>query len=295
MIRPQTTPRCGTPRSRTAAFSRVELAVVVSLVVLLAGLAALLIRRVRSRSNPSVCADNLRQLGAALSIYTLGNDAKLPYASLIYNTRDQSTWDTLLSPILRVEMRKAVGNPNVAAPAQSAVNQFLRCPSDTIPAASWAQKYKLHRRTYSITRHNMGPANWPPSATNTTGVGLSWTFGPRGTNPPSARIYNFEATNRQAAVKLGMILKPAETLLLAEHAWTNNIVGNGAGAWIDRTGDHVERALVPAEKYHNGRFNYLTVDGHVELLLPDQTVGPKGEVGEDPRKHGGMWTIRSDD
>lgn len=280
----------------SAAFSRLELIVVVSLVVLLAGLATLFLRRTASRSKPNVCAENLRQMGAAMSIYTLNYDSKLPYASLVFNTRDQSTWDTLLGPIVRTEIKKLIGNPNVAAPSQGAVNRLLLCPADAVEPASWAQKYKLHRRTYSMTRHNMGPANWPPSATNGTGLGLSWTFGPRGTNPPSDKIYNFTATNKQAAVRMSMILKPSETLLLTEHVWTNNIVANGSGAWIDRTSAHVVNpALLPAESLHKGRFNYLSVDGRVELLPPDLTVGPKGEVGEDPRKHGGWWTIRSDD
>ncbi len=282
------------PRSQTAAFTRVELTVVIGLVVVLAGLAALLVRRTVSRSKPNVCAENLRQLGAAMSIYTLNNDTRLPYASLILNNQSQTTWDTLLNPILRLELKKILDNPNVAAPSKSVANRVLLCPSDTIPPASWAEKYKLLRRTYSITRHNMGPANWPPGSSNATGIGLSWTFGPRGTNPPSAKIYN-SATNRQAAVRVGMILKPSETLLLAEHAWTNNIVANGAGAWIDRTSDHVEQALLPTEKYHKGRFNYLQVDGRVELMFPVETVGANGEVGEDPKRHGGMWTIRAND
>lgn len=269
---------------------------VISLVVLLAGLATLFLRRSASQSKPNACAENLRQLGSAMSIYSFSNDTKIPYASLVFTTRDQSTWDTLLSPIVRTEVKKLLGNPNVAAPSQSAVNRLLLCPADTVPAASWAQKYKLHRRTYAMTRHNMGPANWPPSATNSTGLGLTWTFGPRGTNPPSDKIYNFAATNKQASVRLGMILKPSETLLLTEHVWTNNIVANAAGAWIDRTSAHVVNpALLPAESFHKGRVNYLTVEGRVELLPPDRTVGPKGEVGEDPRKHGGWWTIRSDD
>ncbi|MFA6543626.1 MAG: hypothetical protein WCS99_04325 [Limisphaerales bacterium] len=281
-------------RSIAAAFTRVELAVVIGLVVLLAGLAIAFARHTASRSKPNVCRGNLRQLGAAMSIYSLSCDTKLPYASLIFSNRSQTTWDTLLSPILRSEMKKVIGDPNVAAPSQSAVNHLLLCPSDTIPPAAWAQKYKLHRRTYSITRHNMALANWPPGPGNATGIGLNWTFGPFGTNPPSAKIYS-TSTNRQASVRLGMILKPAETLLLAEHAWTNNIVANGAGSWIDRTGDHVEQSRLPAATYHSGRFNYLKVDGHVDLMFPDETVGTNGVVGDDPRRHGGMWTIRAND
>lgn len=278
----------------SAAFTRTELAIAIGLVGLIAGLAGLFLKRTAMRSKPNMCAENLRFLGVAMAIYTASNDTRLPYASLVLSNRSQTTWDTLLNPVLRSEMKKLFANPNVAAPSKDVANRLLLCPSDTIPPAAWAQKYKLHRRTYSITRHNMAPANWPPGPGNGTGIGLNWTFGPHGTNPPSAKLYNL-GTNRQAAVRSGMIARPAETLLLAEHAWTNNIATVGAGAWIDRTSDHVEPALLPAEKYHGGRFNYLMVDGHAELLPPDQTVGVQGEVGEDPRKHRGMWTIRADD
>lgn len=257
------------------------------MVVLLAGMAALLLTRPRTQASGGVCKDNLRQLGAALAIYTRDNDTRLPYAFLMKSNPSQVSWDTLLRPALRAAVPAPDGTNSPSA------NRLLLCPADTIPPAEWAQKYKLLRRTYSMTRHNMSPQNWPPSSSNATGLGLNWTFGPRGTNPPSAKLYNFDGP--QAAVKLAMILQPAETLFLAEHAWTNNIVGNAAGAWIDRANAHTEPALLSPETYHRGKFNYLKVDGRVELLSPSQTVGPNGEAGEDPKRHGGMWTIKAND
>lgn len=274
--------------NRQAAFTRGELLVVIGLVVLLAGVAALAMSRKRAKPAATVCRDNLRQLGAALAIYTRDNDTRLPYAFLMMSNPSQTSWDTLLRPALRAAA-PATDGTNTASP-----NQLLRCPADTIPAAAWAQRYKLFRRSYAMTRHNMSPQNWPPGSGNATGLGLNWTFGAHGTNPPSSKIYNSE-TNRQAAVRTGMILQPAETLFLAERAWTNNIVGNAAGAWIDRASAHTEPALLPPENHHRGRFNYLQVDGRVELLLPAQTVGPNGEAGDDPKRHGGMWTIKAND
>lgn len=270
-----------------SAFTRGELLVVIGLVALLAGVAALFFSRPRIKSGAVVCKDNLRQLGAAMAIYARDNDTRLPYAFLMMSNPSQTSWDTLLRPALRATTPETSGtNPGSA-------NRLLLCPADSIPPAEWAQKYKLLRRTYSMTRHNMSPQNWPPSSTNATGLGLNWSFGPRGTNPPSAKIYNPDGP--QAAVRLGMILQPAETLFLAEHAWTNNIVGNAAGAWIDRASAHTEPARLPPETYHRGRFNYLQVDGRVELLSPAQTVGPNGEAGDDPKRHGGMWTIKAND
>lgn len=270
-----------------AAFTRGELLVVIGLLVLLGGLVALLLTRPRTKAGAVVCKDNLRQLGAALAIYTKENDTRLPYAFLMLSNPSQISWDTLLRPALRTI------TPDTGGTNAGSANRTLLCPADTIPSAEWAQKYKLLRRTYSMTRHNMSPQNWPPSSTNSTGLGINWSFGPRGTNPPSPKIYN--ADGPQAAVRTGMILQPSETLFLAEHAWTNNIVANAAGAWIDRASAHTDPAMLPSDIYHKGRFNYLQVDGRVELLAPSQTVGPNGVAGDDPKRHLGMWTIKAHD
>lgn len=273
--------------SRHAAFTRGELIVVIALVAVLGVVLALLLTRPRTRTGTAVCADNLRQLGAAMAIYTKENDTRLPYAFLMLSNPSQISWDTLLRPALRAV------TPDTGGTNGNSANRVLLCPADTIPTAEWAQKYKLLRRTYSMTRHNMSPQNWPPSSTNATGLGINWSFGPRGTNPPSSKIYNAEGP--QAAVRMSMILQPSATLFLAEHAWTNNIVANAAGAWIDRTTAHTDPAMLPADLYHKGRFNYLQVDGSVELLAPSQTVGPNGVAGDDPKRHLGMWTIKAHD
>lgn len=278
-----------------AAFTRLELVLLIVLGAIILSLTLAHTRRTVAKTSAISCVGNLRQLGAGMAMYMIGGDAKLPYASLVFTTRAQSTWDTLISPVIRAEARRTVSDPNLAAPAKSYMNPLLLCPSDPLPPAAWAQKNKLQRRSYSITRHNMSPQNWPPSATNSTGIGLSWTFGSFGTNPPSAKLYNFEHTNRQAAVRFDMILKPAETLLLTERVSSNNIVANASGAWIDRTSDHTDSSALAADALHKGRFNYLMLDGHVETLFPDQAVGANGEVGEDTRKHLGPWTIRADD
>jgi prepilin-type processing-associated H-X9-DG protein len=38
---------------------------------------------------------------------------------------------------------------------------------------------------------------------------------------------------------------------------------------------------------HDGKWNYLFCDGHVETLLPEETIGPLGSTTGDPM---GMWT-----
>ena len=46
-----------------------------------------------------------------------------------------------------------------------------------------------------------------------------------------------------------------------------------------------------AANFHNGRFNYLLADGHVETLRPEQTLG----TGNNPGRQTGMWTILAGD
>ncbi|NBR87083.1 MAG: hypothetical protein EB141_05285 [Verrucomicrobia bacterium] len=279
-------------RSRLG-FSRLELVVVTAIISFLCGLSVSYLRGLSLKSKATVCRENLRQLSLGMLLYINESDGRLPYASLVQNTRSQSTWDTLVSPAVRSQLKSP--DPNVAAPPQSKVNELLLCPADRVKPADWAAKYKLRRRTYAMPQHDMRQANWPPGPDNATGVGLWWSFGSKGTNQPSSLIYNAEEPTKQASVRTGMILQPKATILLAEQAKTNNIVANGQGSTINCAADHLDTALLPLKNYHQGKFNYLMVDGHVEFLSPDQTVGATGEAGDNPRKHLGMWTIRAKD
>ena len=42
-------------------------------------------------------------------------------------------------------------------------------------------------------------------------------------------------------------------------------------------------------------FNYLMVDSHAAMLTSAETVGEKGEAGDKPSKHLGMWTVNPND
>lgn len=278
---------------RLAGFSRTELLITIGLVALLGMLAAVFAVKVRGRSSTAVCMNNLRQIGAAEQLYLQHNNDKLPYAFLHYRDQQQTSWDTLLSSYLRAALRG--GKTDGPPPPLKGVNQQLRCPADTVPPPEWAVRFHQERRTYALGMHNMAPENWPPGADNKTGVGLNWTFGARGERPPSARVYNFTATNQQAAVTRSMLLAPAKTLAVTERVRSANVIGNMAGAVITVTADHIEKNVIPAEKYHGGKFNYLMTDGHVETLFPEDTVGVTGEAGDKASRHLGLWTIKAGD
>jgi prepilin-type processing-associated H-X9-DG protein len=147
--------------------------------------------------------------------------------------------------------------------------------------------------------------NWPPGSNNLTGVGLWWQSHVRGqimaelTNMTSAAV-NSPATNGIPTLatvpcfRLNMIPAPADTLLLTEQMRTNNIAFNFTCASIRSSSEYVDKGLIDPQQIHGGRFNHLMVDGHVELLKPEQTLGKNSglpDVDPSDPKTRNIWTV----
>ena len=277
---------------RRQAFTRLEVILMIAVVGLLAAVLIPKIETTRQHVRDASCRGNLKLIGDALALYSSENRDALPYAQLHYSNKHQSAWDSLIEPCLARKLQE--GDPS-ASPARPELAKLLLCPDDVIPIAAQAAKYKEVRRTYSMPRHNMYPNNWPPGPENKTGVGLFWSFGAKGENPPPDRVYNFDNPADQVRVTRSMIPDPTATMLLTERAWSNNVAFNSSGAYIARTSEHLDTNVIPRAAFHSGSFNYLMVDGHVETLLPEQTVGPAGKAGSDMKTHMGMWTITQGD
>lgn len=275
------------------AFTRKDLIVAVASVSLLGLLMIPLVAKLRPRSKSSVCADNLRALGAATALYSEDNSTRLPFAYLHLDNRNIISWDRLVSPFVKLEANQSVGAKRTGA--DSATGRLLRCPADPLGPAEWAARYKLERRTYAMPRHDMQPANWPPGPKNATGIGLHWKFDPTGKSNPPAHTYNSEKLGEMVSLKMSMIPEPLDTILLTEQASSNNIMGNSSGSVITRSADHTDAKALSPDDLHRSRFNYLMIGGQVELLMPAQTVGKTGKAGEAIGGHKGMWTIKAGD
>ena len=94
--------------------------------------------------------------------------------------------------------------------------------------------------------------------------------------------------------RLNMIPAPADTLLLTEQVRTNNIAFAFTGATIRSPSEYVDKNDIDPEQIHGGRFNHLMVDGHVELLKPEQTMGKNSglpDVDESDPKTRNIWTV----
>jgi len=270
-----------------------EVLVVVFVVAVIAVLGFVGLKKGKQHSRDSACMTNLKQIGTASGMYNMNSSGRLPYAYVRYNNQDNRSWDAFLGGNLRSLWLAEKGGE--AASTNRLYEPLLLCPQDTVAPAEWAQKFRGQRRSYAMPRHDMRAENWPPSAGNNTGVGLWLDFGGKGEKKQDPKIYNYEKTNQQAAVTMSMIQNPSATLFATEQLSPNNILGISSGAFITKTADHLGTNSIPAAQHHQGQFNYLMVDGHVELLTPEQTVGPKGKAGTLIGGHRGIWTIRADD
>lgn len=275
-----------------AAFTLAEMLVVISGVCLLLVLALVFSkRRIIPLSKTQQCKANLSQIAKGFSMYELESDGKLPYSYIRYNNRKHTTWDTLLAPYIRSSLGSAHGQKGSAA---MPVN-VMRCPSDTLSCIDWAAASNLHRRSYSMSEHDMQAGNWPPGPQNTTGMGLWWNFGANGELRPDPAIYNYENTNRQQSIRVSMLLVPSSIMLLGEQISSNNIAQLSTQATIATTAGHLDTNAIRLASFQTGRFNYLMVDGAVQFLTPEQSVGHIGKVGNNRKTHMGIWTLRPGD
>jgi len=271
-------------KGRLAAFTRIDLLITIYAVILFVGFAAYWIMQSRERGRAVRCAANLKALGEAMLLYSQDNDDQLPYTMLKYDAHRFTTWDSLIYPFVPggTITNRSTGTELLA-------EQFLRCPADTIGVSKSGSPMEKSRRTYSMPWHHMNKANWPPGPGNSTGVGLWWSD-KHASGSEMANLETLDPAEHIPSIRVKTIPSPASTLLLTEKARTNNFLFHFMGAEIRGVDEHLDTRVIPMEKYHQGQFNYLMVDGHVELLLPEQTIGGRGGASGK-----NIWTIRPDD
>lgn len=127
------------PPQKKKAFSMIEILVTTAIITLLAALLFPAGRSVLERSRAAKCAAQLRQIGAAMSVYAGENDGKFPAC---YPT-DNTTWMVKLAPYLGIS-EDAIGS----APKPRATGVFI-CPS-FVPSENRAVSY--------LVNGNMNPA-----------------------------------------------------------------------------------------------------------------------------------------
>jgi len=245
------------------AFTRLDLVVTAALVLLL--LTVFGVMYFGGHGKAMRCQANLRAMGNAIQDFATEHSDALPPA--IIDTKAMM-WDSQIVPYLPYKLVKG------------GIDPVFKCPSDSLPHA--------RTRSYTMSGHNMRNENWPPGQDNATGVGLIWNQETitRLLGEPALKIATTN-TDLLALVKRSQIPSPSETMVLTELINSGNNLKEGRWAAIESPGQQLEQLFQNGTRIHRGRYNYLMLDGHVELMSPLQAGDTYGNMK--------MWRISKSD
>lgn len=247
-----------------SAFSRIDLIAVIVVLMVLGGWLGLAYTGENGRIVR--CAGNLFTLGQAMQTYADHNQGALPAAGIDWG-KNQISWDMKLRPYLQT-------GKSDTEQAFATRPRFFFCPSDDA-------QHTGTPRSYAMGANDMSPDHWPPGPDSATGVGLWWAGW---TITPLLGDVTEQKVEQLPVVKLSDISHPANTVLLTEFIDPNHNLGSLRGASVSGPSQQRQFFKDGGVNFHHGRFNYLMVDGHVELLAPLQTGSLDGSSG--------IWTMK---
>jgi hypothetical protein len=256
--------------------------------------------RAKAQASKAKSYSNLKQLGAAITLFAGDNNETFPPAAddSSVGGAPQLSWDTYINFYisgghLDYKQFQTIEDNNGWPAAMSP--QILRCPSDTGPDTYWlatAGQGTIGRRTYAMNSISLenpdqngsgqtaGPGTYggayqlPPVV---GGVGIYWTGDAN--NPWNAPGY-----------RTSVVARPSSTILLAEEPNGRNAAANVwpaicLGPWIKDDGvglgdetqtssdDNPDNQGTSLYKNQGNTFEYLFHDNHVNSYTMQQTVG----------------------
>lgn len=257
-------------KNRNGGFTLIELLVVVAIIVTLIAILLPSLSQARNNAKKVACSSNIRQIGLAFSGYAAENDGLLPPVAHEYSSTQVWSWDDFLNGFLGQPLSQDLLNQGNGI-SFAIYRKVLRCPADMMARSGGAGA-----RSYSMIRNRVPQYGAP------RGVG-GITSG----------------TDGNYRVKLAQMAMPGNTFMVTERVTNMNLASGSSFSPIDWPAQQendpswssVAAVGAASEDIHNGVFNYLYADGHVELHKPRQTVGTNGTM-LNPL---GPWTINGED
>jgi prepilin-type N-terminal cleavage/methylation domain-containing protein/prepilin-type processing-associated H-X9-DG protein len=293
-------------------FTLIELLVVIAIIAILAAMLLPALASAKARAQRTQCMNQERQLGLGFPMYAGDNNDMLPCAGWANGTTSagfQVSWDSLINSYIGGHASQADMQLGVMFTGDAP--QVLVCPTDRFPKVNWAGgPYPWFAlRSYAMagvgpgyqTQFQVDPKKGLPSlkAAGALSVGIYWVD----PNWSSTTVANWSPLGYKSSV----VADPAGTILLCENTSGQQVAGNiwtcccngpyynGAdqetyqtdtsGPQDPNSGTSVNQGEL-VYKAHKNRFNYCFIDGHVEALKIEQTIGTGTLTA--PK---GMWTV----